>query len=103
MRLGELVEADPELELLAPVQTSIVAFRHRAAGLDEAAVNAVNRELPVAVQLRGRVFVTGALLEGREMLRACLLNAATTEADLELLLAEVRAAAAGLTERPTGR
>ncbi|MFF1955211.1 pyridoxal phosphate-dependent decarboxylase family protein, partial [Kitasatospora herbaricolor] len=72
-RLGELVEADPELELLAPVQTSIVAFRHRAAGLDEAAVNAVNRELPVAVQLRGRVFVTGALLDGREMLRACLL------------------------------
>ncbi|MFF1875250.1 pyridoxal phosphate-dependent decarboxylase family protein, partial [Kitasatospora herbaricolor] len=71
-RLGELVEADPELELLAPVQTSIVAFRHRAAGLDEAAVNAVNRELPVAVQLRGRVFVTGALLDGREMLRACL-------------------------------
>ncbi|OKI16453.1 pyridoxal-dependent decarboxylase [Streptomyces sp. CB03911] len=102
-RLGELVEADPELELLAPVQTSIVAFRHRAAGLDEAAVNAVNRELPVAVQLRGRVFVTGALLDGREMLRACLLNAATTEADLELLLAEVRAAAAGLTERPAGR
>ncbi|MFD0260640.1 pyridoxal phosphate-dependent decarboxylase family protein [Kitasatospora indigofera] len=101
-RLGELVEADPELELLAPVQTSIVAFRHRAAGLDEAAVNAVNRELPVAVQLRGRVFVTGALLGGREMLRACLLNAATTEADLELLLAEVRAAAAGLTERPAG-
>ncbi len=101
-RLGELVEAAPELELLAPVQTSIVAFRYRTPGLDEAAVNTVNRELPVAVQLRGRVFVTGALLEGREMLRACLLNAATTEADLELLVAEVVAAGAGLTGRPAG-
>lgn len=30
--LGELVEADPELELLAPVRTSIVAFRYRRAG-----------------------------------------------------------------------
>ncbi|MBP0450760.1 amino acid decarboxylase [Kitasatospora sp. RG8] len=92
-RLGELIEKDDELELLAEVQTSIVAFRHRAAGLDETALDAVNRELPVAVQRRGRVFVTGARLDGREMLRACLLNAATTEADLELLLAEVKAAA----------
>ncbi|AUY48457.1 pyridoxal-dependent decarboxylase [Streptomyces sp. CB01881] len=92
-RLGELIEKDDELELLAEVQTSIVAFRHRAAGRDEAALDAVNRELPVAVQRRGRVFVTGARLDGREMLRACLLNAATTEADLELLLAEVKAAA----------
>lgn len=81
------------MELLAEVQTSIVAFRHRAPGLDEAALDAVNRELPVAVQRRGRVFVTGARLGGREMLRACLLNADTTEADLELLLSEVKAAA----------
>ncbi|MGW6917313.1 pyridoxal phosphate-dependent decarboxylase family protein [Kitasatospora sp. NPDC054939] len=95
-RLGELVAADPELELLAPVQTSITAFRHRAAGLDDAAVDALNRELPAAVQRRGRVFVTGAQLGGREMLRACLLNAATTEADLELLVAEVKAAAGEL-------
>lgn len=43
------------------------------------------------------MFVTGALLDGREMLRACLLNAATTEADLKLLVDEVRLAAAGLT------
>ncbi|WP_405362730.1 pyridoxal-dependent decarboxylase [Kitasatospora sp. NBC_00085] len=91
--LGELVEKEGELELLAEVQTSIVAFRHRAPGLDEAALDAVNRELPVAVQRRGRVFVTGARLGGREMLRACLLNADTTEADLELLLSEVKAAA----------
>ncbi|GAA0659083.1 aspartate aminotransferase family protein [Kitasatospora atroaurantiaca] len=102
-RLGELVEADPELELLAPVRTSIVAFRYKPAGADENVVNAINKELPVEVQLRGRVFVTGALLDGREMLRACLLNAATTEADLELLLAEVRAAGAELTERRGGR
>ncbi|MGV9267500.1 pyridoxal phosphate-dependent decarboxylase family protein [Kitasatospora sp. NPDC003701] len=94
--LGELVETDDELELLAEVQTSIVAFRHRAAGLDAAALDALNRELPTAVQRRGRVFVTGARLGGHEMLRACLLNAATTEADLALLIAEVKSAAAEL-------
>ncbi|WP_031069524.1 pyridoxal phosphate-dependent decarboxylase family protein [Streptomyces sp. NRRL WC-3742] len=95
-RLGELVEADEELELLAEVQTSIVAFRHRPADLDESDLNALNRALPVAVQRRGRVFVTGARLGEREMLRACLLNAETTEADLRLLLAEVKAAARDL-------
>ncbi|MFJ9948635.1 pyridoxal phosphate-dependent decarboxylase family protein [Kitasatospora sp. NPDC091207] len=95
-RLGELIATDDELELLAEVQTSIVAFRHRAAGLDEAALDALNRELPVAVQRRGRVFVTGARLDGHEMLRACLLNADTTEADLDLLLSEVKSAAADL-------
>ncbi|WP_441248554.1 pyridoxal phosphate-dependent decarboxylase family protein [Kitasatospora sp. McL0602] len=95
--LGELVEADPELELLAPVRTSIVAFRYRPAGASPEATDELNRELPVAVQRRGNVFVTGALLDGREMLRACLLNAATTEADLKLLVDEVRLAAAGLT------
>ncbi|KRB72360.1 amino acid decarboxylase [Kitasatospora sp. Root187] len=98
--LGALVEADPELELLAPVHTSIVAFRYLPA--DPARTDAVNRELPVAVQLRGQAFVTGALYQGHEMLRACLLNATTTEADLELLLSEVRSAGRELTERPTG-
>ncbi|MFJ6619400.1 pyridoxal phosphate-dependent decarboxylase family protein [Kitasatospora sp. NPDC091335] len=95
-RLGELIEADEELELLAEVQTSIVAFRHRAPGLDERARDALNRDLPAAVQQRGRVFVTGARLGTDEMLRACLLNATTTEADLRLLLAEVKATAAEL-------
>ncbi|WP_354638637.1 pyridoxal phosphate-dependent decarboxylase family protein [Kitasatospora camelliae] len=96
--LGALVERDPELELVAPVETSIVAFRYRPAGMGAEELDALNRRLPMAVQLRGRVFVTGAVYRGREVLRACLLNATTTERDLELLVAEIRAAAAELTE-----
>ncbi|MFJ1757807.1 pyridoxal phosphate-dependent decarboxylase family protein [Kitasatospora sp. NPDC088134] len=95
-RLGEQVRADAELELLAPVETSIVAFRYRPAGVDEDTVQRINAQLPVAVQLRGKVFVTGAVYHGTEMLRACLLNAATTDADLRLLLDEVKSAGAEL-------
>ncbi|MFJ6215607.1 pyridoxal phosphate-dependent decarboxylase family protein [Streptomyces sp. NPDC092296] len=95
-RLGELVERDPLLELAAPVETSIVAFRHRAPGLPPKAVDALNHDLPTAVQRRGRAFVTGTVLGGHEALRACLLNPATTEADLAILLSEVHAAAADL-------
>jgi glutamate/tyrosine decarboxylase-like PLP-dependent enzyme len=102
-KLGDLVAADPELELLAPVETSIVAFRARPDGLSEQQLDELNRALPLAVQRRGRAFVTGTVLGGREAVRACLLNAATTEGDLAVLLAEVLAAAAELTgcqERP---
>jgi hypothetical protein len=48
------------------------------------------------------VFITGSLYRGQEMLRACLLNSATTEADLRLLLAEVRAAGSELTNSQQG-
>ncbi|MGC0314144.1 pyridoxal phosphate-dependent decarboxylase family protein [Kitasatospora acidiphila] len=98
-RLGDAVAADPALELLTPVDTSIVAFRSRPAGLSEAELNALNRALPLAVQRRGRAFVTGTLLGGREAVRACLLNSATSEADLAVLLDEVRCAVDELTIR----
>ncbi|MFE6869445.1 pyridoxal phosphate-dependent decarboxylase family protein [Kitasatospora sp. NPDC057692] len=94
-RLGELITADPALELLAEVQTSIVAFRLRPPGRSGTDLDALNRDLPAAVQRRGRAFVTGARLAGREILRACLLNPATTEADLRILLDEVKAAGLG--------
>ncbi|RKE17598.1 aminotransferase class V-fold PLP-dependent enzyme [Streptomyces sp. TLI_171] len=95
-RLGEWVEQDPELELLAPVETSIVAFRYRPQGVAEETVQQLNSRLPVAIQLRGQVFVTGAVYQGREILRACLLNASTTDADVRLLLDEVKSAGAEL-------
>ena len=96
-RLGELVEAEPELELMAPVETSITAFRFAPAGRPAELLDRVNQGLPTAVQERGRTFVTGTVLAGgREAVRACLINPAVTEPDLALLVAEVRAAGADL-------
>ncbi|MFD0331134.1 hypothetical protein ACFQZC_30690 [Streptacidiphilus monticola] len=59
----------------------------------------MNQALPVAVQQRGQAFVTGTVLHGREAARACLLNPATTEADLKLLVQEVLAAGRELLAR----
>ncbi|QMU76221.1 amino acid decarboxylase [Streptacidiphilus sp. PB12-B1b] len=95
-RLGELVEAEPELELLAAVESSITAFRWAPAGVDAELLERVNQALPAAVQERGRAFVTGTVLAGREAVRACLINPAVTEPDLAVLVAEVRAAGAEL-------
>ncbi|MGW2221227.1 pyridoxal phosphate-dependent decarboxylase family protein, partial [Nonomuraea sp. NPDC001684] len=94
--LAAMVEQAPDFELLAPVATSITAFRHTPAtgepggpgGLD-----ALNRALPGAVQARGNAFLTGTRLGGRDALRACFLHPDTTEDDLAILLEEIRLAA----------
>jgi aromatic-L-amino-acid/L-tryptophan decarboxylase len=70
------------LELAAEPETSIVAFRARRP-------ESVNRALPEAVQARGRTFVTGTILDGRETLRACILHPDTGPEHLELLVREV--------------
>ena len=56
-------------------------------------LEAVNRALPEAVQARGRAFVTGTVLDGRETLRACILHPDTGSEHLAILVAEVVATA----------
>ena len=91
--LAMLVEREPELELAAAPETSIVAFRARPAGCPTARLDDVNRALPEAVQARGRAFVTGTVFGGRETLRACILHPDTGPEHLATLVAEVVATA----------
>jgi len=94
--LVSAVDARPELERLAPVELSAVCFRHRGDGRrTDAELDRWNQELLLRVVRRGRVFLSNATLRGRFALRACLVNHRTTEADVEAVVAEVLAAAAG--------
>ena len=87
--LATLVEREPELELAAAPETSIVAFRARPDGCPPARLDELNRALPEAVQARGRAFVTGTVFDGRETLRACILHPDTGTEHLETLVDEV--------------
>jgi aromatic-L-amino-acid/L-tryptophan decarboxylase len=98
--LAAMVETEPELELAAAPQTSIVAFRARPAGCPPTRLDDLNRALPEAVQARGRAFVTGTVFDGRETLRACILHPATRTEHLATLLREVVAAARALADGP---
>jgi glutamate/tyrosine decarboxylase-like PLP-dependent enzyme len=91
--LASLVEREPELELAAPPELSIVAFRARPAGCPPERLEAVNRALPEAVQARGRTFVTGTIFDGLETMRACVLHPDTGPEHLALLVSEVVATA----------
>jgi glutamate/tyrosine decarboxylase-like PLP-dependent enzyme len=98
--LATLVEREPELELAAAPETSIVAFRARPAGLPPDRLEAVNGALPEAVQARGRTFVTGTVLGGSETLRACILHPDTGPDQLAVLVAEVVVTARTLAAEP---
>jgi aromatic-L-amino-acid/L-tryptophan decarboxylase len=91
--LAARIEREPELELAAAPETSIVAFRARPAGCPTARLDELNRALPEAVQARGRAFVTGTVFDGRETLRACILHPDTGSEHLATLVAEVVATA----------
>ena len=97
--LAVLVEGEPELELAAQPETSIVAFRARPAGCPTARLEEVNRKLAEAVQARGRAFVTGTVFGGRETLRACILHPDTGSEHLATLVAEVVENARTLTAK----
>ena len=101
--LAALVEREPELELAAAPETSIVAFRACPAGCPPARLDEVNRALPEAVQARGRAFVTGTVFGGRETLRACILHPGTRSEHLATLVAEVVETARTLAAAPGTR
>jgi glutamate/tyrosine decarboxylase-like PLP-dependent enzyme len=85
--LAELVRAQPELELMAPVPLSAVCFRHRAKD---------NESILKRVNSRGRVYLSNATIRGQFALRACFVNHRTKEDDVSAIVSEVIAAAAEL-------
>jgi glutamate/tyrosine decarboxylase-like PLP-dependent enzyme len=94
--LATLIDREPELELAAAPETSIVAFRAHPAGWPPIELDELNRALPEAIQARGRAFVTGTVFDGRETLRACILHPDTSSQHLATLVAEVVATARAL-------
>ena len=106
--LADKVRATRGLELLSRGDLGIVCFRYVPPGprLPEADLTRLNESVLVAVQRRGRAFVSNALVRGRFALRACLVNYRTTGTDLENLIREVlsaaeAAAASGRATPPT--
>ena len=84
--LAELVETEPELELVAPVELSAVCFRAKSGR---------NAEILQAVNRAGRVYLSNATVRGEFALRACFVNHRTADADVHAVVSEVLQASAG--------
>jgi aromatic-L-amino-acid/L-tryptophan decarboxylase len=91
-RLADLVDAEPALERVADVPLSAVCFRWTDG--DPALLDAANAAILEQVNRRGRVYLSNATLGGHFVLRACVTNHRTTDADIDAVVEEVLAAAA---------
>jgi aromatic-L-amino-acid/L-tryptophan decarboxylase len=93
--LAERVRATPQLELAAPPGLSVVCFCHRGAA-------DLNRELLERLQLSGDAFLTSTELDGRFVLRACIVNDRSTRDDIDRMIATVVRIGAELTRGTAG-
>lgn len=85
-RLESLVGAAARLELLAPVPLNVVCFRYTASGLDDRALDALNRELLMRIQERGVAAPSGTAVRGRFAIRCAFTNHRTRDADIDALV-----------------
>src|ERR671919_693678 len=114
--LHRRAEERPEFEVMAPTTLSICCFRYVPPDLPdgpgrEEYLDVLNEQLMTAIQMDGRVYPSNAVLNGRFVLRSCIVNFRTEAEEIDLLLdvaaelgskLDVELRPAGLTAGPTG-
>ncbi|PZE94544.1 pyridoxal-dependent decarboxylase [Curtobacterium sp. MCBD17_008] len=99
-----LVQADPDLVLVAPTQLSTVLFRWQPAGVTDEESDAMVAPLRAALLAEGRVLIAKTVVDGRPCNKLTLLNPATTTEQMRASLDHVVATAERLraaSTRPT--
>lgn len=80
------VREQRHLELLAPVPLNIVNFRYTAPGLDDAALDALNREILIRLQEDGIAVPSGTVINGRFAIRVAITNHRSAREDFDALV-----------------
>ena len=90
--LEEVIEASPDLELLAAGPLTAVCFRYVPASLrgDDQRLNLLNQAITEDVQVGGRAFLAGTEIRGRFALRSCALHYALDEGHVQAIVDAVR-------------
>ena len=97
--LAGLVEAAPELELARPVSLNIVCFRFTQPGLDDAGLDALNKQIEVELQEQGIAVPSIVKIKGRQYLHVAVTNHRSRQEDFDLLVREVLRIGKTLIER----
>jgi glutamate/tyrosine decarboxylase-like PLP-dependent enzyme len=84
--LGELIDREPRLELLAPIALNVVCFRFAREGLGAAELDALNTEILMRLQEEGIAAPSGTTVGGRFALRVAIVNHRSRREDLEALV-----------------
>ncbi len=83
-QLALLVDADPRFERVAPVPFSVVCFRYRGSPQrsDAGSVDDQNKQIMEKVNASGRVFISGTVLNGQQVIRLAIGNLHTKWQDV---------------------
>ena len=88
--LGQLVEAEPNLELVAPIGLDIVCFRFKPSGLEDVQLlNLLNKSILIQLQEEGIAVPSYTTLNGQYCLRVAIANHRSEENDFNILVDEV--------------
>lgn len=81
-RMAERLGAEPGVEIMNDVALNQIAVR-LGADLDPARADALTLRTIARIQEEGECFVGGAVWHGRQIVRVSVINAATTDADID--------------------
>lgn len=81
--LKNLILAEDDFELLAPVVINVVCFRYKPAGYSEEKLNALNEQLNHALNDSGKIYLTHTILNGIYTLRMVTAQTDLTSAHVE--------------------
>jgi glutamate/tyrosine decarboxylase-like PLP-dependent enzyme len=81
-----LIEADPDLELVAPVPLNIVCFRFAPKDANREALNQVNEEILLRIQESGLAVPSGTRIGDKFALRVAITNHRSKREDFDLLI-----------------
>jgi glutamate/tyrosine decarboxylase-like PLP-dependent enzyme len=88
-RLGEMIQAESDLQLLTPVTLNIVCFRFFVPDIADIDLDALNRNIVVALQVQGIAAPSTTTIHGKMAIRVALTNHRTRQEDLDILIAAV--------------
>ena len=86
-RLATALKTSGRFEVFEPQGLSIVCFRYEPAGGRQSAekLDELNKALLQRIQLGGKAFLSGTVINNKFWLRACIVNSRTHEEDIDLL------------------
>jgi len=93
--LKHRIDAEPALELLAPVSLNIVCFRYRC---EPSEADRINGEIAIRLQESGVVAPSTTHISGHLAIRAAIVNHRTTRADIDALVNETLSIGADLVK-----
>ncbi|RPI24749.1 MAG: aminotransferase class I/II-fold pyridoxal phosphate-dependent enzyme [Acidobacteria bacterium] len=95
--ITEKLRAIDEIEIVAEPQLTVLAFRLRLPGKDEETTDRLTRRFMDEVNERRRVYLSSTVIEGRFLVRICVLSFRTHLERMQMALEDIKAAVKAIT------